>query len=208
MEINFGYIINFDYVIATLTFWVSFAFSVGAFWTALMLAAPHMTLLKLYQHYMIYLFVGWLPVIVIIGLGVNIVYSFIGEYDYILHILGGCIIFYMAAKSLQTAKENKPFYFNWKAMSLVTYTNPKVWLTIPSGFLSAHYTDSSFINIGLFYALGVPIFLVAVFFWAIVGRIGVKISRKKFSYFTATLLFLFGVFLFYEGILKILKNFT
>ena len=99
------------------------------------------------------------------------------------------VIFYLAYKNLTLTQAKKKFDFNWKAMLALGWSNPKAWLTMPVGALSATYTDSLIINMLGFYFIALPLFLFGLFFWGTIGKQGNKIAPKKFGYFTAFLLF-------------------
>ena len=167
-------------------------------------AAPGTTFRKLYSDYVLYLIFGWLPVLLatsflsdaISGLGNSIFVA--------MHLLGGLYILYLAFKVLRAKiATGKPFDFNWKNMCMVTYLNPKVWILLPVGFLTAQLTDSLTINIAFFYFTGIPLFLFGIFFWGSIGRAGAKISFQYISYFNAILLAAFGAYLIYNGIILI-----
>ena len=55
------------------------------------------------------------------------------------------------------------------------------------------------LNIIVFYALGIPLFLFGVYLWGVIGRQGAKIAKAKVGYFNACLLLLFALYLLYEG---------
>lgn len=189
-------------VIATLVFWSTFVFTVGAFWIATMEAAVHTSFKEIYKNYFVYLLVGWLPEIATIGLIVGLVGQFSPQLLTWLYFIGGGVIFYLAYRTVVSkASGNIKFEFNWKAMTLLSWTNPKVWLSIPAGFLAATYTDNLAINIALFYLLGLPLFVPGVYVWGMIGRQGAKIAKGKLSYFNAALLCGFAIYLLYQGIL-------
>ncbi len=117
-----------------------------------------------------------------------------------LYVIGSIVIFWMAAKIYRSVPGKVgSFDFNWKAMILVTWTNPKVWLLVPVGFLSAGMTDSVAMNVALYYLMGIPFFIAGVFVWGSIGRIGAKISLNYINKFNAFLMFSFGVYLAYGG---------
>jgi len=191
-----------EVTIATFLFWSAFVFSAGPFWIATMEAAPGTTFNKLYSDYVLYLVFGWLPVLLATALLSDIIAgtdknAFVG-----MHIAGGVYIFYLSFKVIRSkVTTGKPFDFNWRNMCMVTYLNPKVWILLPVGFLTAQLTDSLPLNIAFFYFSGIPLFLFGVFFWGMIGRAGAKVSIRYISYFNAVLLALFGAYLIYNGII-------
>ena len=186
---------------ATILFWGAFAVSAGPFWTATMAAAVTTSFPKLYANYVTYLVLGWLPMMIAIGLLVSTLGSLGSAFEIGMHFFGSLVIFRMAYKIFYTVPgTTKGFDFNWKNMSVLSWTNPKVWLLVPVGFLSAKFTDSMPSNIGLFYLIGVPIFLTGLGFWGMIGRIGAKISLTKVNKFNAMLMLAFGLYLLYGGV--------
>jgi len=188
-------------VIASLTFWSAFAFSIGPFWIATMQAAKTMSFPSLYKHYLLYLVLGWLPINFFIGMMVGTIGQFNEKIYTVLYFIGAIVIFWFAWKVTKTAPANgKGFEFRWKAMILVSWTNPKVWLTIPPGFLAANFTGNLVLDTLIFFWIGAPLFLIAVYMWGMIGRQGAKIAKDKIGYFNAFLLAGFGVYLLYQGL--------
>ncbi len=188
-------------VIAALTFWSAFAFSIGPFWIATMQAAKSMSFASLYRNYIFYLFVGWLPINFLIGMTVGTVGKFHDDIYTVLYFIGAAVIFWFAWKiTRSTPGETTDFKFGWKAMVLISWTNPKVWLTIPPGYLAANFTGNLVVDTLLFFFIGAPLFLVGVFVWGTIGRQGAKIAKDKLGYFNATLLAGFGFYLLYRGL--------
>jgi threonine/homoserine/homoserine lactone efflux protein len=193
-----------EVIIATLLFWSAFVFSAGPFWIATMEAAPGTTFKKLYSDYFLYLIFGWLPVAVTCAILSDVIANIDENIFAAMHLFGGLYILFLAFKVLRAKiTTGKPFDFNWKNMSIVTYLNPKVWILLPVGFLTAQLTESLAINIAFFYFSGIPMFLFGVYFWGMIGRAGAKISFKYISYFNAFLLAAFGLYLIYNGIILI-----
>jgi threonine/homoserine/homoserine lactone efflux protein len=85
-------------------------------------------------------------------------------------------------------------------MVLVSWTNPKVWLTIPAGYLAANFTGNLPVDVLIFFFIGSPLFLAGVFIWGTIGRQGAKLAREKIGYFNAALLAAFGCYLLYQGV--------
>lgn len=190
-----------EVIVATLLFWSAFVFSAGPFWIATMEAAPGTTFKKLYSDYFLYLIFGWLPVAVTCAILSDVIANIDENIFAAMHLFGGLYILFLAFKVLRAKiSTGKPFDFNWKNMSIVTYLNPKVWILLPVGFLTAQLTESLAVNIAFFYFSGIPLFLFGVFFWGTIGRAGAKISFKYISYFNAFLLAAFGLYLIYNGI--------
>jgi threonine/homoserine/homoserine lactone efflux protein len=190
-----------DSLLATFIYWSAFTFSASPFWTTLMEVSRYSSFGYIYKNYFIYLLVCWLPIIVIIGTVMGVLGGFKPELMNALYFVGALVIFYLCWQVIRSKRNsNIKIDFNWKAMSLMTWFNPKTWLAVPPGFLIANYTDSLPINIAIFYLCGIPFFLSGVFLWSLLGRQGAKISKNKLSYFNALLLAFFGFYLLYEGI--------
>ena len=193
-----------EIIIATFVFWSAFVFSAGPFWIATMEAAPGTTFKKLYSDYALYLIFGWLPVVLVTAFLSGIIASIGQSIFAAMHLLGGGYVIYLAIKVLRAKiTTGKPFDFNWKNMCLVTYLNPKVYILLPVGFLSAQLTNNLPTNIAFFYVSGIPLFLFGVYFWGMIGKAGARISFQYISYFNAFLLATFGAYLIYNGFMII-----
>ena len=191
----------YEILLATFIFWCAFVFSAGPFWIDTMEAAPGMPFPEMYKNYVLYLIFGWLPVLVTSSLLSNVIASLVPRIFIAMHLLGGTYVIYLAYKVLRSKiKTGEPFKFDWKAMSMVSYLNPKVWILVPVGFLTARLTGQIHLDIAFFYFSGIPIFLFGVFFWGTIGRVGAKISLQYISYLNAALLAMFGAFLIQAGI--------
>lgn len=167
-------------------------------------AAPGTTFKKLYLDYFLYLIMGWLPVSVFCAILSDVIANMSESIFAAMHFLGGAYVIYLAIKVLRAKiATGKPFDFNWKNMCLVTYLNPKVYILLPVGFLTAKLTDSLPLNIAFFYVSGIPLFLFGVYFWGMIGKAGAKISFQYISYFNAFLLASFGAYLIYNGFMMI-----
>ena len=190
--------------LSTVLFWLAFAYSPGPFWTAVMQTAPTTSLGFLYRHYIIYFCTGWFVFGIVSSLFTQTVGDFSPHFTAWLHVIGLLVIAWMARKVLrsQTSANSGKFDFNWKLMSMVTWSNPKCYLLIPVGALSANFSDSIFLNAFLFWLTGMPIFLLGLLFWAMLGRLGAKVSMRGLSYFNIVLLILFAVYLGYEGYIQ------
>ncbi len=185
---------------ATILFWAAFVISAGPFWTATMAAATTTTFKKLYADYILYLIFGWIPLVAFISVLVAQLGAMGPRFNILMHFVGVLVVFWMAWKIYRSKPgASSDFDFNWKAMSLLSWSNPKVWLLVPVGFLSAGMTDNIYVNIALYIMIGIPFFLVGVFVWGSIGRIGAKISLKYVNKFNALLMFLFGCYLLFEG---------
>ena len=190
--------------IAALTFWSAFVFSIGPFWIATMDAARGTSFPRLYRHYLIYTLLGWLPVNFIIGFTVRTLGKLNEDLFTALYFVGAGVIFWLAYKVIaKTSASNGGFDFNWKTMCLISWTNPKVWLTIPPGYLAANFTDNTIANILIFFWIGFPLFLIGVYVWGMIGRQGARIAKGKIAYFNAALLGGFGLYLLYQGVMLI-----
>lgn len=183
---------------AVLLFWFAFVVSAGPFWTATMAAATTTSFKQLYKDYVLYLIFAWAPLMLVIGLIVSTIGGVNEAINSALHLIGALVIFYMAIKIYRSnPRAAKGFDFNWKNMGLLTWSNPKVWLLVPVGFLSANFTENVWINITLFYFTGVPLFLVGVYAWGMIGRLGAKVSLEYVNKFNAFLMASFGLYLLY-----------
>lgn len=193
-----------EVIITTLIFWSAFVFSAGPFWIATMEAAPGTTFKKLYADYFLYLIIGWLPVCIFCAFLSDIIANMSENIFAGMHFFGGAYVLYLSIKVLRAKiSTGKPFDFNWKNMCLVTYLNPKVYILLPVGFLTARLTESLPLNITFFYISGIPLFLFGVYFWGMIGKAGAKISFQYISYFNAFLLISFGAYLIYNGFMMI-----
>ena len=116
------------------------------------------------------------------------------------HFFGAGVIFYLAYKTF-VAKVDKSQIFKYgvKEMCLANWSNPKIYLLVPSGFLASQFSSSTTLNIAIFYWVGFPICIAGMIFWYYVGKIGVKFFIHKLSYFNATLLAGFAVYLLYNA---------
>ena len=121
-----------------------------------------------------------------------------------LYFIGAGVIFYLAYKTFKsTVQKDASFVFSWKAMMLLSWTNPKVWLTVPAGVLTANYTANDISNSLIFYIIGMPLYLFGFFMWANIGKYGAKIAKDKFNIFNAMLLLAYATYLLYEGFIAI-----
>lgn len=188
-------------VTAAFVFWSAFVFSAGPFWIATMEAAPNTTFRRLYSDYVLYLIFGWLPVLLATSLLSGTLAALDARIFIAMHLAGGLYVLYLAFAVLRAKlTTGKPFDFNWKNMCLVTYFNPKVWILLPVGFLTAKVSDSLPVNIAFFYLSGIPLFLFGIFFWGMIGRAGARISLNYISFLNAALLAAFGAYLIFVGI--------
>lgn len=188
-------------LIAAVTFWSAFAFSIGPFWIATMDAAKNNSFANLYKNYLIFLFLGWFPINFLIGILVGTIGKFNEDIYTVLYFVGSGVIFWLAYKVMNRSNvSSSGFEFNWKTMILISWTNPKVWLTIPAGYLAANFTGNLILDVILFFLISVPLFLSGVYIWGMIGRQGAKVAGSKMGYFNAALLAGFGCYLLYQGI--------
>ncbi len=166
-----------------------------------MAAATTTSFRQLYADYMLYLIFGWLPLIAFIAAIVSSFGELGGYYLLGMHVVGILVVFWMAWKIYNSRPGTQgAFDFSWKAMSLLSWTNPKVWLLVPVGSLNSHITGYLPIDVFLFGLVGVPMFLAGLFFWGSVGRIGAKISIRYINKANAMLMAAFGFYLIYSAI--------
>ncbi len=194
----------FESFLPTIVFWAAFTLSAGPFWITVMTMSKHTDISHLFKDYLIYQIVGWFPMIMVMGAIVATIGHLNSSIYTSLYFLGALVIFYLAYKTLQnTVQKTASFKFNWKAMTILSWTNPKVWLTVPAGLLTANYTGSSSANVLIFFAIGLPLYFFAFFMWAYIGKFGAKIANDKFNIFNAILLVSYGAYLLYEGIIEV-----
>ena len=194
----------FESMLPSLLFWASFTLSAGPFWITVASSAKHTPITQLFRHFLIYQIVGWFPMIMVICAMVKSIGQFHQGIYNSLYFIGAGVISYLAYKTLKSAiTKDASFVFSWKAMLMLSWTNPKVWLTVPAGVLTANYTENDISNSLLFYLLGIPLYLVGFFMWANIGKYGAKIAKDKFNIFNAVLLLIYATYLLYEGIIAI-----
>jgi threonine/homoserine/homoserine lactone efflux protein len=117
-----------------------------------------------------------------------------------MYFVGAVVILYLAYKTLKSAIESDAkFVFTWKAMMLLSWTNPKVWLTVPAGVLTANYSSNNLSDSLIFFLIGVPLYFFGFFLWANIGKYGAKNAKDKFNIFNAILLVSYALYLLYEG---------
>ena len=190
--------------LASVLFWCTFGISVGPFWTAVMEEARHSNFAFICRNYYLYLVLGWLPVVITIGVAVGLLGGISSAVVDLLYFPGAAVIFYLSWRVLSSLKsEVKRMQFDLKSMILLTWSNPKVWLVVPTGFLTAQYSDSLAVNIIVFYFVSVPILSICLYVWFMIGRGGAKIAKRKIGYFNSFLLALFGLYLLYQGVNKL-----
>ncbi|WP_299872557.1 hypothetical protein [uncultured Cocleimonas sp.] len=195
---------SFEQFIPTIIFWASFTLSAGPFWITVMSSAKHTPISELFRHFLIYQLLGWFPIIMVIGAIVTTIGKLNEAIYTSLYFIGAAVIFYLAYKTYQSTISSKAsFKFNWKAMIVLSWTNPKVWLTVPTGVLTANYTDNNSLNILIMFIVGIPLYYIGFFMWAYMGKFGAKIAKDKFNIFNALLLFIYGAYLLYEGVLAV-----
>ncbi len=187
-------------------FWASFTLSAGPFWITVASSAKNTPITELFRHYLIYLLFGWFPMIVLISMMVKTIGEMHQGIYNSLYFIGSAVIFYLAYKTLKsTLQKDANFVFTWKAMMILSWTNPKVWLTVPAGVLTANYTNNPIPDSLLFFFVGLPLYFFGFFMWANIGKYGAKIAKEKFNIFNALLLIAYGSYLLYEGFQAISK---
>lgn len=188
-------------LIATAAFWSAFAFSIGPFWIAVMEAARTTSLGVLFRNYLVYCLTGWGPILAVIGLIVGTIGALSEQVYTALYFVGAVVIFHLAYKTLSArAGQGGGLDFNWRVMTVVSWTNPKVWTTIPAGFLAANYTGSLALNIVLFILVSLPLFWIALCMWYVLGRQGARLVGHRLGAVNAALLAGFGIYLLVQGV--------
>ena len=194
----------FESTLPSILFWASFTLSAGPFWITVASSAKNTAISELFRHFLIYQVVGWFPMILVISMMVKTVGQFHKGIYNSLYFIGAGVIFYLAYKTFKsTVQKDASFVFSWKAMMLLSWTNPKVWLTVPAGVLTANYTANDISNSLIFYIIGMPLYLFGFFMWANIGKYGAKIAKDKFNIFNAMLLLAYATYLLYEGFIAI-----
>ncbi len=194
----------FENILPSILFWASFTLSAGPFWITVASSAKHTPITELFRHFLIYQVVGWFPMIIFISMLVRTIGQLHQGFYNSLYFIGAAVILYLAYKTFKsTITKDASFVFSWKAMLLLSWTNPKVWLTVPAGVLTANYVQNDISNSLIFYAIGMPLYLFGFFMWANIGKYGAKIAKDKFNIFNALLLLAYASYLFYEGLIEI-----
>ncbi len=190
-----------DNYLPSILFWASFTLSAGPFWITVASSAKNTPIAELFRHFLIYQMFGWFPMVIIISMMVKTLGQLHEGIYNSLYFIGAAVIFYLAYKTFKSAiQKNAAFVFNWKAMMLLSWTNPKVWLTVPAGVLTANYTTNPITDSLIFFLIGVPLYYFGFFMWANIGKYGAKIAKDKFNMFNAILLVSYASYLLYEGI--------
>ena len=194
----------FENTLPSFLFWASFTLSAGPFWITVASSVKHTPITELFRHFLLYQIVGWFPIILVINIMVKTIGQFHQGIYNSLYFIGAGVIFYLAYKTIKsTIQKDASFVFTWKAMILLSWTNPKVWLTVPAGVLTANYTESDISNAFIFYMIGFPLYIFGFFMWANIGKYGAKVAKDKFNIFNAILLFAYATYLLYEGFVAI-----
>ena len=163
-------------------------------------AARTTSFVELYKNYTIYILIAWLPVNMLIGFSVGTLGHMNADLYTGLYFIGAVVIFWLAYKVIRnSSSKGSGFRFTWQTMVLVSWTNPKVWLTLPAGYLAANFTGNLTLDVLLFFTIGLPFFYCGVYLWGMIGRQGAKIAKGKLAWFNAVLLIGFGCFLLYQG---------
>ena len=194
----------FEGLLPSILFWASFTLSAGPFWITVASSAKHTAIRELFRHFLIYQIVGWFPMILLISMMVKTIGQLHQGFYKSLYFIGAGVILYLAYKTFKsTVQKDAAFVFSWKAMMLLSWTNPKVWLTIPAGVLTANYTANDMSNSFIFYLIGMPLYFFGFFMWSNIGKYGAKIAKDKFNIFNAFLLLAYALYLLYEGFVVI-----
>ena len=191
-------------ILPSILFWASYTLSAGPFWITVASSAKNTPISELFRHYFIYQFVGWFPFIFFISLMVKTIGRLHQNFYNNLYFIGAGVILYLAYKTLKTStQKDANFIFTWKAMVLLSWTNPKAWLTLPAGAITANYVTSEITNSIIFYFIGLPLYFFGFFMWANIGKYGAKIAKEKFNIFNTILLVSYACYLLYEGYIAI-----
>ena len=168
-------------IIAILSFWIAFYFSPGPWWFAFMDTAKNASTRWLVRNLGVCIIVGWLPFVAISSAIARVLGGIHSAILLALYFIGGGYMLYLAYKTVTAAKQSAATEpnFNWKAMIILDWSNPKAWLTIPAASLASTYADSAAANIAIFAMASVPVLLIAAVFWTVVARQGAKIAGDK-----------------------------
>ena len=187
-------------IFATGVFWGAFHFSLGPWWLAFMEAARNTPPKTLGRNFGIYCLVGWIPFVILSSM---LLQAIGGLHKFVLiglHFGGALMMLHLAHKTLKAATGRATsLNFDWRMMTLVVWTSPKAWLTIPAGSLAANYTDSPAANVVFFCLFSFPFYLISMPLWFALGRKGAKLTSGKLSYFNAFLLTCFAAYLAWHG---------
>ena len=165
-------------IVAILSFWIAFQFSIGPWWLAYMDTAKNASAQWLVRNIGVYTIIGLLPFVAISSAVARVLGGIHSAILLALHFVGGGYMLYLAYKTVTAAKQSGATEpnFNWKAMTILVWSNPKAWLTMPAASLASNYAGSAAANIAIFAMASVPVFLSAVVFWTVVARQGAKIA--------------------------------
>lgn len=186
-------------ITGSMVFWFSFAFTIGPFWLMLMQAAKDYPITYIYKHYIPHYTLSLLPLLTVIASIVSFVNLMELPFFKYMYILGAGVIFFLAYRALRSTVTAAKIEYNWKVMAMVTFTNPKMYISAPVGALSATFTDNAILNGFLFGVVAFPIFCTALGMWYYIGRIGYRLAAEKFAYFNCTLLCGFAIYLLYSA---------
>ncbi len=185
-------------------FWVIFFITPGPVWVSVMEATRRLSFSEVFQFY----FKVFFPVIITVQLAQTIVcvvfIELVSEYfshiDFLLYILGGLYISYLAYKTLKSKQSNSVFELGFLNLAIIMLLSPKIWLLFPSGAVIANQlTQSTFTNALVF---GVSMLLIASLMFVLyilIGKLGTRLLKDNFSYLAFGLLLLFALFLFNEA---------
>lgn len=189
-----------EQLLPSFLFWASFTLSAGPFWITVASSAKNTPIFELLRHFVIYQMFGWFPMVILISMMIKILGKLNAALYNSLYFVGAAVIFYLAYKTLKSAIDSDAkFVFTWKAMMILSWTNPKVWLTVPAGVLTANYSGNNLSDSLIFFLTGLPLYFFGFFLWANIGKYGAKIAKDKFNMFNALLLVSYALYLLYEG---------
>ncbi len=187
-------------------FWASFAFSPGPFWMAWMdyhSQENDLSLLVFYfRRYLPYVFLVF-SVLSFVLCYFTLSFSKLTDFPLTpLYFLGGCFIVYLAVKSFYAQIKKMKINFTIWNMILISVLNPKVYSTIPAGSLSMLGSEESIVVSSFVFGFVImpPVMLLGSFFFLGLSKIGKSLLAQKVRYLTSSLLFIYGLYLFYEGV--------
>lgn len=198
---------NNEAVILTAIFWFSFAFSPGPFWMAWMNYHTQRTHLKIYRDYLIYVCLVFSTHSFVLAVAVY-AFGYINENLFIpLYFIGGSFIIYLGIKSFYLHTKSKKISFNLKHMTMLSLSNPKVYLTVPTGALGAFFFEDNMILNALIFSTVflIPINILGSVFFMLIAKASYKIALDKVNYFISSLLIFYGVYLMYKGIIEVIN---
>jgi threonine/homoserine/homoserine lactone efflux protein len=201
---------NTTALFASIAYWISFGFSPGPFWAAWMTHHAQEGSLAVYKQYIPYLLGVFCVQCFLLALMVQFFGQINANLLVPLYFIGGGYIIYFGIRSFKAAIASKKVDFGFKQMAILGLTNPKVYLTVPIGSLSANYFEVNAIWNSAFFAfiIAAPVVLSGSLFYVLLAKLSTKMLMDKVKYFTSGLLLVYGLYLWFEGLTKLYQIFS